>query len=116
MSNVSADNKRIAKNSLFMSIRMVIVLLISLYATRIVLEVLGVEDYGIYNVVAGFVTMLSFLNSSMSSAIQRFYNFELGNQGKEGVNIVYNAAFIIHLLLVLNTGNSMVPSLLTRYC
>ena len=99
MSNTSDNNKRIAKNSLFMSIRMVIVLLISLYATRVVLEVLGVEDYGIYNVVAGFVTMFAFINSSMSSATQRFYNFELGNHGKEGVNIVYNAAFIIHLLL-----------------
>ena len=56
---------------------MVIVLLITLYSTRVVLEVLGVEDYGIYNVVCGFVSMFAFLNTSMSNGIQRFFNFEL---------------------------------------
>lgn len=76
MSTQTINNKRIAKNSIFMSIRMVIVLLISLYTTRKILEVLGVEDYGIYNVVCGFVSMFALLNTSMSNAIQRFYNFE----------------------------------------
>ena len=84
MSNTSDNNKRIAKNSLFMSIRMVIVLLITLYTTRVLLNILGVEDYGIYNVVCGFVSMFAFLNSSMSSATQRFYNFEYGKNGEEG--------------------------------
>ena len=85
MSEISENNKRIAKNSIFMSIRMVIVLLITLYSTRVVLEVLGVEDYGIYNVVCGFVSMFAFLNTSMSNGIQRFFNFELGRNGEEGV-------------------------------
>ena len=74
MSISSTDNKRIAKNSIFLTIRMVVVLLISLYTTRVVLQVLGVEDYGVYNVVCGFVAMFAFLNTSMSNGIQRFYN------------------------------------------
>ena len=57
---------------------MVFVLFISLYTTRVVLQVLGVEDYGVYNVVCGFVSMFAFLNTSMSNGIQRFFNFELG--------------------------------------
>ena len=55
--NQSENNKRIAKNSLFMGIGMVIVLAITLYTSRVILHVLGIEDYGVYNVVAGFVTM-----------------------------------------------------------
>lgn len=101
MSTTTESNKRIAKNSIYMSIRMVIVLLISLYTTRCVLEALGIQDYGIYNVVAGFVTMFSFLNNAMTSATQRFYNFELGRNGERGANIVYNASFVIHLLLAI---------------
>lgn len=101
MADNTANNKRIAKNSLYMSIRMVFVLLISLYATRAVLKALGVEDYGVYNVVAGFVSMFAFLNTSMASATQRFFNFELGKNGEAGANVVYNTAFVIHLLLAI---------------
>lgn len=97
----SANNKRIARNSLFMSIRMVIVLLITLYTSRVILRALGVEDYGIYNVVAGFVTMFGFLNSSLSNGIQRFFNYELGKNGIEGANKVYNMALLIQILLAL---------------
>lgn len=100
MSN-SENNKRIAKNSLFMSIRMVIVLAITLYTSRVILGVLGVEDYGVYNVVAGFVTMFGFFNSSLSNGIQRFYNFELGKNGVEGARRVYNMALLIQVLLAL---------------
>lgn len=100
MSNAS-NNKRIAKNSLFMSIRMVIVLVITLYTSRVILNVLGVEDYGVYNVVAGFVTMFGFFNSSLSNGIQRFYNFELGKNGVEGARRVYNMALLIQVLLAI---------------
>ena len=99
MPNNTSNNKRIAKNSLFMSIRMVVVLLISLYTTRVVLRVLGVVDYGVYNVVCGFVSMFAFLNTSMSNGIQRFFNFEYGKNGEEGVNQVYCTAIYIQLLL-----------------
>jgi O-antigen/teichoic acid export membrane protein len=84
-----------------MSIRMVIVLIITLYTSRVILGVLGVEDYGVYNVVAGFVTMFGFFNSSLSNGIQRFYNFELGKNGVEGARRVYNMALLIQVLLAL---------------
>ena len=100
MSNLN-NNKRIAKNSLFMSIRMVVVLIIALYTTRAVLRILGVEDYGVYNVVCGFVSMFTFLNTSMSHGIQRFFNFELGKNGEDGANLVYNSAIIIQFVLAI---------------
>lgn len=78
---------------------MVIVLVISLYTTRIVLKVLGVEDYGVYNVVCGFVSMFAFLNTSMSNGIQRFFNYEYGKNGEEGANRVYCTAVIIQAIL-----------------
>lgn len=101
MSDNTSSNKRIAKNSLFLGIRMVIVLLISLYTTRVVLQVLGVVDYGVYNVVCGFVLMFSFLNSSMSNGIQRFFNFEYGKNGEAGANRVYCTSIYIQSLLAL---------------
>lgn len=80
---------------------MIIVLLISLYSTRLILQALGVEDYGVYNVVAGFVSMFSFLNNSMAGATQRFYNYELGKNGIIGARTVYCASFKIHLYLAI---------------
>ena len=99
MSDNTSSNKRIAKNSIFLSIRMVIVLLISLYTTRVVLQVLGVVDYGVYNVVCGFVFLFSFLNTSMSNGIQRFFNFEYGKNGEDGANKVYCTSMYIQALL-----------------
>lgn len=101
MSDTSSSNKRIAKNSIFMSVRMVFVLCITLYTTRVILNILGVEDYGVYNVVCGFVSMFTFLNTSMSNGIQRFYNFELGKNGEDGANKVYNTALLIQFILSL---------------
>lgn len=100
-SNNTSANKRIARNSIFMSIRMVIVLCITLYTTRVLLNALGVEDYGVYNVVCGFVSMFAFLNTSMSNGIQRFFNFELGKNGVEGAKKVYNTSLLIQFLLTI---------------
>ena len=97
--DISADNKRIVKNTLFLYIRMILVLLLSLYISRVILKVLGVEDYGIYNVVAGFVTMFGFLNNSLTSCIQRLYNVAHGQDGDKGVQNVYNTSFYIQLAL-----------------
>lgn len=97
MNNLQS-NTRIAKNTIFLYIRMIAVLVVSIYTTRIVLRVLGVEDYGVYNVVCGFVAMFSFLNSSLSNGIQRFYNFEGGKELNNIAN-VYNTSFYIQLLL-----------------
>ena len=72
------DHSRIVKNSLFLYFRMILTLVVTLYTSRVVLNVLGVEDFGIYNVIGGVVTMMAFLSGAMSSATQRFLSFELG--------------------------------------
>lgn len=99
--NSSSNNSRIAKNTLFLYLRMFLVLVVSLYTTRVVFNALGVVDYGIHNVVAGFVSMFAFLNTSMSNGIQRFYNFKLGSEGDASTTKVYNTALIIQGLLAL---------------
>ena len=76
----SKNNIRIAKNTGMLYIRMLLTMEVSLYTSRIVLNTLGVEDFGIYNVVGGFVTMFGFLNSAMASATQRFLSFEIGKK------------------------------------
>lgn len=93
-SNVNI-NKRVAKNTIFLYIRMFFVLIVSLYTTRVILRVLGIEDYGVYNVIAGFVTMFSFLNTSLAGAIQRFYNFENSRKGDDGTASVYSFSLVI---------------------
>lgn len=97
--NYSTSNKRIAKNSLFLFIRTLFIMAISLYTSRIVLNVLGVEDYGIYNVVAGIVAMLTFLNSAMIQASQRYMNFA---QGSGDLNLqinVFSTSILIHITI-----------------
>lgn len=78
MSDTTANNKRIAKNTLLLYIRTLFIMLITLYTSRIILNTLGVSDYGIYNVVGGVVAMFGFINGSMSSATQRYITFALG--------------------------------------
>lgn len=99
MSGNTESNKRIAKNTAFLYVRMLIVLLINLYITRAVLKNLGVVDYGIYNVVAGFVSMFAFLNTSMNIGVQRFYNFERGRNSNNSQKAVFNAALIIQFFI-----------------
>ena len=101
MSDNTANNKRIAKNTIYLSIRMVIVLTLNLFTTRIVLQALGVVDYGVYNVVGGFVALFAFLNTSMSNGIQRYFNYEYGKNGEEGANNVYNTSIYIQAALAL---------------
>lgn len=95
MQGLKVDNKKIAKNTAFLYIRMLFVLFVSLYTTRVVLQVLGVEDYGVYNVVGGFVSMFGFLNTSLVGAIQRYYNFESSKNGDEGTQKVYITSLFI---------------------
>lgn len=90
-----ANNRRIANNTIFMSVRMVIVLLINLFTTRIILQALGIVDYGLYNVVCGFVAMFGFVNTSMSNGIQRFFNFEYGKNKEFGANKVFCTSLYI---------------------
>ena len=99
MPDTIANNKRIAKNTFFLYGRMLLVLFANLFITRTVLKSLGVVDYGIYNVVAGFVSMFAFINTSMSIGIQRFYNYEKGKGNERSSNEVYNSALIIQFLI-----------------
>ena len=77
----TSQNKQIAKNTIVLYLRMVLTLGVGLYTVRMVLKILGVEDYGIYNVVGGTVSLLSFVVNSMASASQRYLSFELGSGG-----------------------------------
>ena len=99
--NHTTDNKRIARNTLFLYIRMGVVMIISLYTTRVILKVLGVEDYGIYNVVGGFVSMFGMLSTTLTNGINRFYNFELAKEDGGDITKVYNTAVGIQLLIAL---------------
>ena len=78
MPTVSENNKRIAKNTLFLYFRQLLVMAVSLYTVRVVLAELGAEDYGIYNVVGGFVAMFSIISGSMTLAVNRFITIEIG--------------------------------------
>ena len=100
MVTTAENNKRIAKNTVLLTIRMVFVLCLNLYTTRVTLKALGVDDFGIYNVVCGFVSMFTFLNTSMSNGIQRFFNFELGKNGIDGARRVYVTSLVIQVLLL----------------
>lgn len=97
MSNTK-NNNRIAKNTLFLFFRMFLTMGISLYTTRVVLEILGVEDFGIYNVVGGIVFMMAFLTSSMSVATQRFISFELGKKDNIQLNKIFCTSINIHII------------------
>lgn len=98
---MSVNKSTIAKNTMMLYLRMILVMVATLFTTRIVLQNLGVEDYGLYNVVAGFVTMFAFLNSAMASATQRFLSFELGINDEKRVNLVFCQSIIIHVLIAI---------------
>lgn len=100
----TAKNKRIAKNTAMLYIRMLFILGVSLYTSRIVLNTLGVEDYGIFNVVGGVISMFSFLSGAMSRSVQRFISFELGKGNYDQLKKVFamsmNALGIIALIIL----------------
>ena len=99
MTDTAQNNKRIAKNTLLLYIRMLLLMAINLYTSRIILKALGVEDFGIYNVVGGVVSMFSIICSSLSTAISRFLTFELGKGDKEKLKNIFSASVTIQLLL-----------------
>lgn len=96
---LSADNRRIAKNTLALYLRMGVTMLVSLFTSRVVLQTLGVEDFGIYNVVGGVVVLFSFLNAAMSSATQRFLNFELGRGNVVHAGRVFSMSMSVHFVI-----------------
>lgn len=97
MSNTTENNKRIAKNTLLLYFRMLLLMAVSLYTSRVVLNALGVEDFGIYNVVGGIVAMFTVLSGSLSAAISRFITYELGKENQENLNKIFSSAVTIQL-------------------
>ena len=97
MQDISTNNKRIAKNTLLLYVRTIFVMLISLYTSRVILDVLGVSDYGIYNVVSGTVAMLSIISGSLSQAISRFITFELGHGNNIRLQKIFANSVVVEL-------------------
>ena len=100
MSNYE-NNKRIAKNTLFLYFRTIVIMLITLYTSRIILNVLGVEDYGIYNVVGGVVAMFGVISNALSSSISRFITFELGKGNTDRINKIFSSSVNIQFGIAL---------------
>lgn len=98
MSNQSSDNNtRIAKNTLLLYVRMLFTMAVSLFTSRVILNTLGVEDYGINNVVGGIVTMFSVLSGSLSASISRFITFELGKGNLQRLKTIFSTGVNIQL-------------------
>jgi len=95
------NNRRIAKNTLLLYFRMLITMAVGLYTSRVILQNLGVEDFGIYNVVGGVVAMFSVLSGSLSAAISRFLTFELGKNNPEKLKKVFSSAVTIQIFLAI---------------
>lgn len=93
------EKKRIAVNTILLYFRMVLIMGVALYTSRIVLKVLGATDYGLYNVVGGVVSMFSFLNGSLSSGTSRFITYDLGTGDKIRLRQTFNVAFVSHTIL-----------------
>ena len=102
MTNTHSENtKRIAKNTLMLYCRMLFSMLVSLYTSRVILNALGVEDFGIQNVVGGVVGMFSLLSGSLSAAISRFLTFELGRGDKERLAKVFSTSIVVQVILAI---------------
>jgi len=96
---MNSNSTRIARNTFMLYLRQILIMLVSLFTVRMVLDILGAKDYGIYNVVASMVVFFTFLNGSMTSATQRFMNFALGQDDVSRARDVYSASFIIFMLI-----------------
>ena len=101
MLDISSNNKRIAKNTILLYFRMLVTMAVTLYTSREVLAALGVEDYGIYNVVGGVVALFSFINSAMSTSTQRFLVFELGKGDFRQLQKVFSISVVIHIIIAI---------------
>ena len=95
------DNKRIAKNTLYLYTQMIVILVVGLYTSRVTLMALGVSDYGIYNVVGGIVTMFVFINYAMVNSTQRYITFELGKGDSQRLSIIFSTSMNIHAAIAL---------------
>lgn len=95
------NNKRIAKNTLFLYFRMIVLMIIGLYTSRVTLNVLGTDDYGIYNVVGGIVSFFLFFNNALTAGVQRFLNFYIGEDDEESVKKIFAQSYLIFIVVAL---------------
>lgn len=96
-----SNNKTIAKNTMFLYFRMMVTMVISLYTSRVILQVLGVDDYGIYKAVGGIVGFLGFLNSALGTGASRFITFGLGEGDKEKLKRIFSTTLTAHVVLAI---------------
>ena len=101
MEKDNSNNKRIAKNTFYLYVRMLFVMAVTLYTSRVVLATLGETDYGLYNVIGGVVTAFTFISMALSNASSRFITYALGKGDNEYTQKVFNTAFLIHIALAL---------------
>lgn len=94
-----SDNSRLTKNTILLYIRMLVVMAISLYTSRIVLKNLGISDYGLYNVVGSIAAMFTFLNTAMNSSTQRYLSLAVGRNDAQQLHKIFNVSFVIHALI-----------------
>ena len=99
MTNNTSNNKTIAKNATFLYLRLFISIAINFISSRLVLQALGVSDYGIYNVVGGVIVLINFISSALSMSTSRFLSYSLGKQDKDLVHKTFCTAFILHLTI-----------------
>ena len=99
MSNNSANSKRIAKNTFVLYVRMIFLMIISLYTSRVILKALGIDDFGVYNVVGGFVALFAVLSKSLSGAASRFLNYEMGKGNLVKLKKVFSTTLLIQIIL-----------------
>lgn len=100
MSNQESNSKRIAKNTLLLYFRMILIMVVSLYTSRIILNELGVEDFGIYNLVAGVVILFSFLSNAMITATQRYLSIAIGKKDEKYIQAVFSTSLLSHFFLI----------------
>lgn len=99
--STDSNNKRIAKNTLFLYFRMAITMVVQIYTSRVILENLGVTDYGIYSIVGSFIVMFMFISGPLEAATQRFMTFELGRGNENRLNTIFNVSFYSYIILAL---------------
>lgn len=98
---MASNNRTIAKNTLYLYIRMLVTMIISLYTSRVILQTLGVDDFGIYQAVGGIVGLLSFLNGALSGGTSRFITYELGADNKENLKNTFTTTLSVHIIIAL---------------
>lgn len=99
MTSTATNNKRLAKNTIILYIRMIVVMFITLFTSRVILNALGVDDFGIYNVVGGVVTMMAVVNNAMAVSTQRYLTFELGKGDMMQFKKIFSSCMTIYIAL-----------------